>query len=238
MGSEFRTKDGEGESYANNILGLAHRAAHDLRSPLNTVTNIAQLFARRYIGKDDPQADQLLCMLQDAAREMHRLLHSLIVYADAIGAETAVQPTDAEEAFTASISLLQKRIEDSGASVSHDALPKVSVGAKALARIFENVIDNAISYRSPGVTPEVRVSAMKENGSWRFAVSDNGPEIPREYHEAIFEPFKKLDPAGISGSGLGLAIVKALVERHGGRLWVESEPGEGSVFYFTLPQAD
>jgi signal transduction histidine kinase len=238
MTAEARASVDAGEPRGNDILALVHRAAHDLRSPLNAVTNIAQLFTRRYVGAEDRQGEQLLSLLQDAAREMHHLLDRLIVYADAIGAEISPQTTDAEEAFSGSIASLQQRIQNSGADVSHDILPKVRVDAEALGRIFESLIENAISYGNPGVRPQVRVSANQEGSSWRFAVSDNGPGIAPEYQHVIFEPFRKLDPAGISGSGLGLAIVKALIERHGGRVWVESRSGEGSIFYFTLPAAD
>jgi len=219
------------------MLELAHRAAHDLRSPLNTLSNISQLFARRYAASVDEDGTQMLRMLENAAREMRVLIENLVNYADAVADNLTPVGADAEAALGEACAALQKKIDSSGADVRYDALPRVQANAGALRRIFQYLIDNALDYRRDEASPEIRISAVPHDGVWRFAVSDNGRGIAPEYHEAIFEPFKKLEEPGISGSGLGLAIVKTLVERHGGRAWVESQPGVGSTFYFTLPAA-
>ena len=238
MTAGFDTRDTEAEHDASGLLRFAHAAIHDLRSPLNAISNISQLLALRYADKLDERGEQYLHLLDDAARSLCRLVDNLVVYAEASVGAVSTGPTEAEEALAASLSTLQRKIENSGMNITHDPLPRVAIGSASLVRVFEHLLDNAISYADKDGSPHIRVSAARENGFWRFGVSDDGPGIASEYHGVIFEPFTKLHAPDTSGSGLGLSIVKALVERHGGRIWVESEPGRGSVFRFTLPAVD
>lgn len=128
-------------------------------------------------------------------------------------------------------------IGESGASVTTDALPVISADEGQLGQVLQNLLGNAIKYRRPGVPPIVRITAEKNESEWTIRVSDNGIGIDKEYQEAIFAPFKRLHAGNVRGSGIGLAVCRRVVEAHGGRIWVESTPGEGSTFSFTLPDA-
>jgi light-regulated signal transduction histidine kinase (bacteriophytochrome) len=167
---------------------------------------------------------------------METLVRDLLAYTRAGQFEEAAEPADANEVLQASLSVLSGAMTEARACVTSDPLPTVRIHAIQLQQLFQNLIGNAIKYRSPERIPEVHIGVKQQAGHWFFAVSDNGIGIEPEYKENIFGLFKRLHTSDeYSGTGIGLAICQRIVDRCHGRIWVESEPGKGSVFRFTLP---
>jgi light-regulated signal transduction histidine kinase (bacteriophytochrome) len=167
---------------------------------------------------------------------MEMLVRDLLAYTQVGRLDTVDQTADANQALSEALSNLDRAIADSGAEITFGPLPAVRAHNTHLKQLFQNLVGNAIKYRSPERTPVVRVDAEKANDHWIFSVKDNGMGIPAEYKERIFGLFKRLHSGDqYSGTGIGLAICQRIVERYGGRIWVESELGKGSTFFFTLP---
>ena len=167
---------------------------------------------------------------------MEMLVSDLLAYTRTIQSGTMPEPSDASAALREALSNLARAIAESDARIEFDALPSVPIHTTPLQQLFQNLVGNAIKYHKPGVSPVVRVCAQRQNSHWLFSVSDNGIGIEPEYQERIFGLFKRLHTGDeYSGSGIGLALCQRIVERHHGRIWVESQPGQGSTFYFTLP---
>jgi light-regulated signal transduction histidine kinase (bacteriophytochrome) len=182
------------------------------------------------------QGNQYLeCMIEGAAR-MERLLRGLQMFTQTLKtSEAEAEVVDANEVLTESLANLNAAIQQSGAVITQDPLPPVRVHRFQLEQLFQNLIGNAIRYRSEK-RPEIHVAAERRDGMWQFSVRDNGLGIDPEYREQIFGMFKRLHSAAeYPGTGLGLAICERIVERAGGRIWVESHSGRGSTFLFTLP---
>ena len=215
---------------------FAFTASHDLQEPLRSIKIYSQLLAREFGGSLHPEAQKYMEYLRWGATRMETLVRDLLAYTRAGSFEEPAAPVDANEALQAALLALSGAVTDSHARVTSDALPSVQVHATHLQQLFQNLVGNSIKYRSPERIPEVHIAAQRQNGYWVFAVSDNGIGIDPEYKENIFGLFKRLHTSDeYSGTGIGLAICQRIVDRYHGRIWVESEPGKGSTFRFTLP---
>jgi light-regulated signal transduction histidine kinase (bacteriophytochrome) len=217
------------------LAQFAYIASHDLQEPLRMVASYTQLLSRRYKGKLDADADEFIAFAVDGANRMQRLIQDLLAYSRIGTKEMELLETSSEQALLQALANLGGAIEESGAQVTHDPLPTVLADEGQLTQLFQNLVGNAVKYQGPGV-PRVHVSAQRSDGSkWMFAVKDNGLGIDPQYFERIFGMFQRLHKRGeFDGTGIGLAICKKIVERHGGRISVESEPGQGSTFSFAL----
>ncbi len=214
---------------------FAYVASHDLQEPLRMVASYTQLLAKRYTGRLDADADQFIAYAVDGANRMQSLIRDLLTYSRVGRAEKAMIETSSETALERALVNLQGAIKDSGAVVSQGPLPMVAADPSQLVQLFQNLVSNAIKYRGAEV-PRIRISVA--DGSKQesvFSVADNGLGIAPQYFEKIFLMFQRLHGREeFPGTGIGLTISKKIVERHGGRIWVESEPGKGSVFHFTM----
>jgi light-regulated signal transduction histidine kinase (bacteriophytochrome) len=223
---------------ANEDLNLfAFAASHDLQEPLRMITSYSQLLVKEHRGAFDDDAEVLVGYIGDGTRRMRELLSDLLAYT-AVGEEQeeASDLIDLNAVVRKVLENLKTSIREAGASISVDPLPCVRGAEVHFVQLFQNLIGNAIKYR--GQRPAtIHVSAQQINGEWRFEVSDKGIGIAPEYHEKVFAVFKRLHGKKIPGTGVGLAICKRVVERHGGRIWVESQAGQGAKFRFTLPVA-
>ena len=221
---------------SNKELGqFAYVASHDLQEPLRMVTSYVQLLSRRYRGKLDGNADEFIGFAVNGAARMQQLINDLLTYSRVGTKGREFEPTDCEIVLQQSLKNLQIAIEEKQAIVSHDPLPTVMADNVQLGQLFQNLIGNAIKFQGTE-PPHVHVSASRNGNGWVFSVRDNGIGIAPEYAERIFVIFQRLHSLEkYPGTGIGLAVCKKIVERHGGRIWVESESGKGAIFYFTLP---
>src|SRR5262249_5648989 len=189
----------------------------------------------RYRSKLDQDADEFIGYAVDGVTRMQNLINDLLAYSRVRTKGKEFQPTDCEAVLANTMVDLRAAIEESGAVVSHDRLPTVAADASQMAQIFQNLVGNAIKFRGER-PPRVHVSAGQKSSEWLFSVRDNGIGIESEYGSRIFLIFQRLHSrADYPGTGIGLAICKRIVERHGGRIWVESQPGQGATFFFTIP---
>lgn len=197
-----------------------------------------QLLQKRYEPVLDATGKQFLAFTLDGARRMESLLRDLLAYTQAGAAmNQEIVPLAFEEALAAARANLATSIQESGAIIEHGALPVVLVHEIHLVQLLQNLIGNALKYRG-GAVPKIVITATPEAAQWRFAITDNGIGFAPDYKEQVFELFHRLHTAEkYPGTGLGLAICQKIVERYGGRIWAESEPGRGSTFFFTIPGA-
>jgi signal transduction histidine kinase/CheY-like chemotaxis protein len=231
-------KRGEAELLRANqdLEQFAYSASHDLQEPLRSVKIYSELLAERFGDKLEGEARDFLDFVSSGATRMEMLVRDLLAYTQAGQLDRPVTPEDANAALNSALANLDGAIRASGAQVISERLPSLRVHATQLQQLFQNLVGNAIKYRRPEVAPVINVKARQEGESWLFSVSDNGLGIEAEYKERIFGLFKRLHTGDeYSGTGIGLAICQRIVERYHGRIWVESEPGKGSTFNFTLP---
>ncbi len=224
---------------ANEDLShFAFAASHDLQEPLRMIAAYSQLLIKGYPGPVGEEASACIRFITDGTTRMQQLLTGLLAYTRLIGKgeEPAVSTVDLGSAFRKALENCRTGIEESHASITSDPLPAVEGYEPHFVELFQNLIGNALKYRSQQ-PPRVHVSAAVVDGAWRLAVSDNGIGIEPEFHQQIFGVFKRLHGRNIPGTGIGLAICQRIVERYGGRIWVESEKDRGATFYFTLPAA-
>jgi PAS domain S-box-containing protein len=213
---------------------FAYVASHDLQEPLRMVTSYLQLLEQRYKDRLDEDASEFIGFAVDGASRMKALINDLLAYSR-VQTRQKVTTFEMQSALDRALNNLQLRIEESGAVITHDELPKIKGDEHQFVQLFQNLIGNAIKFRGER-TPEIHIGVNKDRREWRFCVRDNGIGIEKQYAERIFIIFQRLHTQGkYPGTGIGLAICKKVVERHGGRIWVESQPGEGSTFYFTVP---
>jgi len=216
---------------------FAYVASHDLQEPLRMVASYTQLLEKRYRGKLDSDADEFIGYAVDGANRMQALLNDLLMFSRVGTRGNPFTRTYGEAIFDQAMDNLTVAVERSGVVVTHDPLPTVMADEGQLVQLLQNLIDNAIKFRG-GETLRIHVSAEKKGDEWVFSVRDNGIGIDPQYSERIFTIFQRLHTKEeYPGTGMGLAICKRIVERHNGRIWVESQPGEGATFYFTIPAA-
>ncbi len=221
---------------SNEELGqFAYIASHDLQEPLRMVASYTQLLSRRYKGKLDADGDQFIAFAVDGANRMQRLIQDLLAFSRVGTKGQDLLDISSEDALQQALMNLCSALEESGAQVTHDPLPPVQADETQLVQLFQNLVGNAIKYQSPGV-PRVHVSAARNGAKkWIFSVKDNGLGIDPQYFDKIFGMFQRLHKREeFAGTGIGLAICKKIVERHGGSISVESQPGQGSTFHFAL----
>jgi PAS domain S-box-containing protein len=216
---------------------FAYVASHDLQEPLRMVSSYTQLLMRRYGDKLDGDANEFTAFIVDGATRMKQLIEDLLAYSRVGTRDKNFKPVDAESPLKRALTNLRAAIQDSGATVTQDKLPTVPCDEVQLAQLFQNLIGNALKFRKPDAAPAVHVGAADHAEEWEFTVRDNGIGIEPQYFERIFMVFQRLHNKGeYPGTGIGLAIVKKVVERHGGRIWVQSQPGAGTTFHFTMPK--
>ncbi len=216
---------------------FAYAASHDLQEPLRAVSGFVQLLRDRYRNKLDDRADEYIGFAVDGARRMSQLIADLLEYSRAGRQDRELGETDAAENLRRALTNLRISIDESRAVITCDLLPKVRGDPIQLTLLFQNLIGNAIKFARTGIPPEVHVGVRPGQNDWTFWVRDNGIGIAAEHHEQIFTIFRRLHSSTeYPGTGVGLAICRKIVERHGGRIWVESDTGQGSTFFFTIPQ--
>lgn len=214
---------------------FAYVASHDLQEPLRVISSYTQLLARRYKGHLDPKADEFIGFIVDGTLRMQRLIQDLLQYARINTKQKTLYAIESQSAFDHALNSLRSAIAAGQATVTSGPLPTVEGDELQLGQLFQNLIGNAIKYRGPD-PPRVHVSARRDGQEWTFTVADNGIGIDPQFNEQIFEVFQRLHGMGeYEGTGIGLALCRKIVERHRGRIWVDSEPGKGARFSFTLP---
>jgi PAS domain S-box-containing protein len=215
---------------------FAYVTSHDLQEPLRMVSNYTQLLGRRYKDKLDPDANEFIDFAVDGAKRMQELIHDLLAYARVGTRGKEFKSVAAATVVSDALANLSSAIEDSGAEVVVDTLPTIVGDASQLGQVFQNLIGNALKFTRPGYPPVVNVSAARIEGAWEFSVADNGIGIEPRFFDRIFQMFQRLHTRQeYPGTGIGLALCKKIVERHSGRIRVESTPGEGARFSFTIP---
>lgn len=228
----------EMERSNKDLQQFAYVASHDLQEPLRMVSSYVQLLQRRYQGRLDADADDFIGFAVDGATRMQRLIQGLLSYSRINTHGNPPSLTDVGEVLGQVITNLRLAIDQSNARITHESLPVVEADATQLVQLFQNLIANAIKFCS-ALSPQILISAEKQDPYWIFSVRDNGIGLDPEFADRIFTIFQRLHSRqDYPGTGIGLAICKRIVERHGGSIWVKSAPGEGSTFYFTLPASD
>ena len=214
---------------------FAYIASHDLQEPLRMVSSYVQLLARRYKGRLDSDANEFIAFAVDGATRMQRLINDLLTYSRVGTKGRPFEPTDCNTVLDQSLVNLSATIKETRAVITSDDLPTVMADETQVAQLLQNLVSNAVKFRGED-SPRIHISCEQENNEWILSVSDNGIGIDPAYHERIFAIFQRLHgKSEYPGTGIGLAICKKIVERHGGRMWLESEPGKGSTFYSTIP---
>lgn len=217
----------------------AYAASHDLQEPVRTIMGFTQLLKRRYYERMGPEADEFIDFIVEGAERMRRQIQDLLAYARLGRSDTPVHSVDMDAVLAEALEALHGAIAESGARIDAGPLPKVRGTRDGMVRLMQNLIGNAIKFAMPGQAPHVEIVAMPAHRGWtKVVVRDHGIGIEPDYHERIFHMFERLHPRDqVEGSGIGLAICRKVVELQGGRLWVESRPGEGAAFHFLLPLA-
>ena len=230
---EERTK--ELSRMNDELRQFAYVASHDLQEPLRTVASYAQLLARRYRGKLDNDADEFIDYMVGGVTRMHTLLNDMLAYSRVTESkDRPLAPANLNAVLQSSLLNLKATIEESHAEVTHEDLPTVEGDEIQLIQVFQNLIGNAIKYKGSD-PPRISITAENTADEWILSVKDNGVGIDPQYADRVFGIFKRLHGRELPGTGMGLAICKRIVERHNGRIWVESESGKGCTFRFTLP---
>ena len=220
----------------SELQQFAHVASHDLQEPLRTVSNFVDLLAKKYKGKLDEKADKYISFAVEGASRMSLLINELLEFSRVDTRGKPFEPVSTDDVMNRALADLRTSIEESGAVITRSNLPEVTGDESQLKQLFQNLISNAVKFRKTGAAPRVHISAELRGGEIVFGVRDNGIGIAPEYHSRIFTMFQRLHTREeYPGTGLGLVISKRIVERHGGRIWVESRSGEGCAFYFTMP---
>lgn len=229
--TELRRSNAELEQFA-------YIASHDLQAPIRAVTSFADLIARKYGEHLDARGQNYLRQIASSGEHMKRLVDDLLTFSRVNTEQRGFQPTDSRAVFGTVVARLGQDAGPHGAPVTSTRLPVVLADGQQLDQLFQNLISNGLKYHREGVPPRIHVSAERDGDLWRFSVQDNGIGIEAQYYERIFEIFQRLHGRETyEGTGIGLAVCKKIVERHGGRLWLESTPGQGTTFFFTLPAA-
>src|SRR6185369_3166129 len=217
---------------------FAYVASHDLQEPLRMIASYTQLILRRYGDRFDGDAREFMDFIVDGATRMKQLIEDLLAYSRVGTHGKAFRPTDSGAAVQKALANLRAAIESSTGTVTHDPLPTINADEFQLVQLFQNLIGNALKFKGTE-TPRVHISVNEQADTWTFGVKDNGIGIDGEYFDRIFMVFQRLHSrTDYPGTGIGLAICKKVVDRHGGRLWIESGVGSGSTFWFTVPKKE
>jgi light-regulated signal transduction histidine kinase (bacteriophytochrome) len=208
---------------------------HDLASPVNQISTMLELYLARHARQSSTESEQtILNLLQDSTARLNRLIAALQSYARLAALPREFRTCDCDSLLSFALDSLDPTIRELGAVVTREPLPEIRCDPNLLVYVFITLLENALKFRD-GATPKIRISAVHRRPDWILSISDNGIGIDARHHDAVFHMFKRLNGDRYAGSGAGLAIARRIVEDHGGRIWVESEPGNGSTFYFTLP---
>ena len=230
---ELENKSKELERSNAELEQFAYVASHDLQEPLRTISSYVQLLESRYKDKLDSDAKEFIDFAVDGSKRMRQLINSLLEYSR-VNRVKPFEWIDLNEVMAETKNDMKDQIKQSGAVIKHNGLPKIYGDYVLIGQLFQNLIGNAIKFHGEE-KPEIKISSKRKNGSYVFSVEDNGIGIPKEYSEKIFIIFQRLNNREkYPGTGIGLSICKKIVEKHGGKIWVESEPGKGSSFYFTI----
>ncbi len=233
--TERKRRDDELRRSNADLEQFAYIASHDLQEPLRMVASYTELLAERYKGQLDERADKYIFYAVDGARRMQRLVADLLAYSRVGSQGKPLRPVAAGAVLADVLQVLAPRIREAGAELQCGDLPTVMADEDQLFQLLQNLLGNALKFRSEA-PPRIRIGATLEGGEWHFLVTDNGIGIEPRYSERIFQMFQRLHERGrYDGSGIGLSIAKRILERHGGRIWLESALGCGSTFHFTLP---
>ena len=236
--TEIKRRDAELKRSNAELEQFAYVASHDLQEPLRMVANYTELLAQRYQGKLDEKADKYIHYASDGARRMQRLVADLLAYSRVGSQGRPLVKVRSSDVLQGVLESIDRSIHESGASIEFGPLPDVLADEVQLRQLFQNLIGNAIKFRSDA-PPRVVVKAIPNGDRWLFSVTDNGIGMEMQYADRIFQMFQRLNERGkYDGSGIGLAISKRIVERHAGSIWIESTPGAGTSFYFTLKPAE
>jgi len=214
---------------------FAYVVSHDLQEPLRQVVGFSGLIKHKSQNKLDESAQELLDYIIDGGKRMGKLINDLLAYSRVGRVDVSKERTDLQNALASALQNLQAAIQESGATVTHDPMPTLTVNATQITQVFQNLIGNAIKFRSDQ-PPHIHICAHLRRDKWLFSVKDNGIGFRNEDAETIFNIFQRLHPRDrYEGSGIGLAICRKIIEQHGGKVYAESTPGHGATFYFTLP---
>lgn len=222
-----------------DLQQFVYAASHDLKEPLRMIANFAQLTKKRYADKLDATGNEFLDYMLNGATRMNALLDDLLTYSRASNfADVKLQLVDCNDVLSKTLANLTVAIDESGASIVSESLPILLAHETHLIQLFQNLISNAIRYRSSARALEIKIGAVNEEGLWRFSIADNGIGIEPEFAKKIFVLFHRLHGKDYSGTGIGLALCERIVRHYGGRIWVQSALDQGATFYFTLPIAE
>lgn len=243
QGSERRRAELELDQRAHELARsnadleqFAYVASHDLQEPLRMVASYTQLLARRYQGRLDQNADEFIAFAVEGVTRMQRLINDLLAYSRIGRLTQNIVEVPASHALEAALSNLSTLIAETEAQITHDALPALRADPSQLMQLFQNLVGNALKFRREGEPAKVHVGVQREGGEWVFSVRDNGIGIEPKHFERIFVIFQRLNAReNYPGTGIGLAVAKRIIERHGGRIWIESTPGVGTTMFFSLP---
>jgi light-regulated signal transduction histidine kinase (bacteriophytochrome) len=214
---------------------FAYVASHDLKEPLRMISSYLQIIEKRYADKLDDEGREFFGFARAGANRLRDLIEDLLEYSRVGTRNKPLEATDSGKLLGEVCSDLQLAINEEDAKITYDELPIVVADAGQLRQVFQNLLANALKFRGLA-SPIIHVSAVRQRKDWVFSVRDNGIGIAAEHHERIFVIFQRLHGREqFKGTGIGLAVCKKIIERHGGRLWLESKPGEGTTFYFSLP---
>ncbi|MBU6453817.1 MAG: PAS domain-containing protein [Cyanobacteria bacterium REEB67] len=212
-------------------------AAHDLQEPLRSIAGFTDMLAQYQGEQLDEKSERCMGKIKNGVKRMQTLINDLLSYSRIQTTAQILQATDCNAILAACIKTLNASITESEATISVDPLPVVMADASQIAQVFQNLVGNALKFCAADRPPLVQISAQRQATAWLFSVKDNGIGIAPEFAERVFRIFQRLhSQASYAGTGIGLAVCQTIVDRHGGRIWVESEPGNGSTFYFTIPE--
>jgi light-regulated signal transduction histidine kinase (bacteriophytochrome) len=230
---EKRTRQLEARN--RELEQFVYIASHDLQEPLRTVNSLTEHLASNYTGNFDENGQKSMRYITQSAARMSNLIKALLDYSR-IGKNLEMSPVNSRAVLDDVRADLAAEIEEARADIRVGALPTVTANRTELRLLFQNLVNNAIKFRRPDADPVINIGSRHHDGEWEFHVSDNGMGISANHHEKIFAIFQRLNNRSeYPGTGIGLAHCKKIVEMHGGRIWVSSEPGRGSTFYFTIP---